>query len=174
MARARRTFRPGTTWSWKASFITSTTARLAVSRAGLAGACTTSPSAAGISAGRPPWAIRDTRRGLRHRLLEETVASGKQRTASDTTSSKTPSRSGSKPEPEPPDWAHGRVQRVYAERGFGFIRCTEGSDIGQDYFFHMSGLDDCEIADLEEGSVVKFEARNVAKGRRAEHIQRAL
>lgn len=68
--------------------------------------------------------------------------------------------------------ALGRVQRVYPERGFGFIRCTSGGDVGADYFFHMSALD-CAIDDLEEGSTVSFEPRQVAKGRRAEAIQRA-
>ena len=68
--------------------------------------------------------------------------------------------------------ARGRIYRVYPERGFGFIRCTEGGDIGADYFFHSSGLDDCRIEQLEEGSVVRFEPRTVAKGLRAEHIQR--
>lgn len=71
--------------------------------------------------------------------------------------------------------AEGRVQRIYVERGFGFIRCTGGAvaatDIGQDYFFHMSGLDEGSIALLEEGSLVTFEPRQVAKGRRAEHVQ---
>lgn len=71
-----------------------------------------------------------------------------------------------------PGEARGRVQRVYRERGFGFIRCVDGADVGQDYFFHSSGLDDIGIEQLEEGSLVKFEARHVAKGRRAEHIQR--
>jgi cold shock CspA family protein len=63
------------------------------------------------------------------------------------------------------------VQRVYRERGFGFIRCTEGGQVGQDYFFHHSGLDDCRIDDLEEGSQVTFEPHQVAKGNRAEHIR---
>ena len=68
------------------------------------------------------------------------------------------------------------MQRIYIERGFGFIRCTAGAppeDIGQDFFFHSSGLDDVGIMELEEGSQVSFETRYVAKGRRAEHIQRA-
>lgn len=68
--------------------------------------------------------------------------------------------------------ATGKVHRVYRDRGFGFIRCTEGPDAGQDYFFHMTGLDDCTVEDLEEGELVEFEPRQVAKGRRAEHIVR--
>jgi cold shock CspA family protein len=70
--------------------------------------------------------------------------------------------------------SRGRVQRVYAERGFGFIRCLEGAtnDVGQDFFFHMSGLDDCRIEELEEGSQVTFTPTYVAKGKRAEHVAR--
>ena len=67
----------------------------------------------------------------------------------------------------------GRVHRIYVERGFGFIRVSEGPEVGQDYFFHVSGLDDCPIAELEEGSLVDFEPRVVAKGKRAEHVLRA-
>jgi cold shock CspA family protein len=99
------------------------------------------------------------------------VASGKQHTASGTKHSETNSRSDS----EPPDpRLRGVVQRLYPERGFGFIRVTEGEDIGQDYFFHNTGLEDCRIAELEEGLLVEFEARLTAKGKRAEHISRAL
>jgi cold shock CspA family protein len=69
---------------------------------------------------------------------------------------------------------HGRVQRIYVERGFGFIRCLDGAedDIGQDFFFHMSGLTDCAIGDLEEGSLVSFTPTYVAKGKRAEAVTR--
>lgn len=68
--------------------------------------------------------------------------------------------------------SRGKVQRIYPERGFGFIRCTEGAgdDIGQDFFFHMSGLDDCRITELLEGTVVVFESTIVPKGKRAEHV----
>jgi cold shock CspA family protein len=71
-------------------------------------------------------------------------------------------------------FSRGRVQRVYVERGFGFIRCTEGraDDVGQDFFFHHSGLSDCRIDELEEGSYVSFEPTYVAKGKRAEHVLR--
>ena len=70
--------------------------------------------------------------------------------------------------------ARGVIQRVYPERSFGFIRCREGAadDLNQDFFFHATGLDDCGIAELEEGSQVEFEPRHVAKGKRAEHITR--
>ena len=77
------------------------------------------------------------------------------------------------PAPATTEPSRGRVQRVYRERGFGFIRCTEGAadDIGQDFFFHYSGLRECTIEDLEEGSHVTFTPTYVAKGKRAELIQ---
>ena len=76
--------------------------------------------------------------------------------------------------PEPVT-AKGRVQRIYPERGFGFIRCIEGpkDDIGQDCFFHHSALKDTVIFELEEGSIVTFELRTTAKGKRAEEVYRA-
>jgi len=64
----------------------------------------------------------------------------------------------------------GVVQRLYRERGFGFIRIPGG----EEYFFHVSGLDDCRIEELEEGLLVEFEGRQTAKGKRAEHIERVL
>jgi len=65
----------------------------------------------------------------------------------------------------------GVVQRLYPERGFGFIRVTDRGAY-TDYFFHVSGLADCHIAELEEGLLVEFEAKATAKGQRAEHIQK--
>jgi cold shock CspA family protein len=68
----------------------------------------------------------------------------------------------------------GVVQRIYSERGFGFIRCLDGpsEDVGQDFFFHSSGLVDCRIQELQEGSAVRFSPTYVAKGKRAEHVER--
>jgi cold shock CspA family protein len=65
------------------------------------------------------------------------------------------------------------VQRFYLERSFGFIRCLEGAsdDIGQDFFFHRTGLVGCEMADLEEGGSVEFEPKYTPKGKRAEGIR---
>jgi cold shock CspA family protein len=71
----------------------------------------------------------------------------------------------------------GTVQHVYPERGFGFIRCTEGAadDVGRDFFFHTTGLDDgLTMRELLPGSLVEFECREVPRGKRAEHVQRAL
>lgn len=76
------------------------------------------------------------------------------------------------PPPATPAPSRGRVQRIYPERGFGFIRCTEGAadDLGQDFFFHHTGLTDTTISQLQEGSVVAFTPTYVPKGKRAEQI----
>jgi cold shock CspA family protein len=71
----------------------------------------------------------------------------------------------------------GTIQHVYPERGFGFIRCTEGAaeDVGRDFFFHVSGLDNgLTMSELLPGSPVEFECREVPRGKRAEHIARTL
>lgn len=99
------------------------------------------------------------------------MGSGKQRTASDMTPSRTSSLSDS---PEAPR-ARGVVLRFYPDRSFGFIHCRESAlpeHVNKDFFFHATGLDDCQMIDLEEGGAVEFEPRLAAKGWRAEHITR--
>ena len=58
--------------------------------------------------------------------------------------------------------ARGTIQHLYPERGFGFIRCTVGAigDVGQDFFFHTSGLDDgLAMGDLLPGTLVEHVSR---------------
>jgi cold shock CspA family protein len=105
------------------------------------------------------------------------VPSGKRRTDSATTSSKTNSRSASakraEPDPEEPPIAHGKVAHILRERGYGFIRCIEGEHLGRDFFFHYTALDgDLTLDELQEGEFVTFEIKNVPKGLRAERVQR--
>jgi len=71
--------------------------------------------------------------------------------------------------------ARGTVQHIYPERGFGFIRCTEGAagDVGKDFFFHTTGLIDVELAELLPGILVEFEPRQVPRGKRAERVSLA-
>lgn len=80
-----------------------------------------------------------------------------------------------KPEepPPPPGKARGTIQHTYPARGFGFIRCTAGApdDIGYDFFFHTSGLEEgLDMVDLLPGQVVEFETREVPRGKRAENV----
>ena len=49
----------------------------------------------------------------------------------------------------------GTIQAIHAERGFGFLRDTEGGEV----FFHHSALPSPEhFATLKVGMVVEFEA----------------
>ena len=70
-------------------------------------------------------------------------------------------------------WGRGTIQHIYPERGFGFIRCTDGADgdVGQDFFFHTTGLEGgLQLGALLPGTLVEFECRAVPRGKRAEHV----
>jgi CspA family cold shock protein len=62
----------------------------------------------------------------------------------------------------------GTIARLLADKGFGFVR---GSD-GQEYFFHRSGAGQGFI-DLREGQSVVFEEESSPKGPRATHVRAA-
>lgn len=87
------------------------------------------------------------------------------------------SSSSSQPPSHPPGmpegWGRGTIQHVYPERGFGFIRCTEGApeDVGEDFFFHTTALEGATLRELLPGTLVEFECRDVPRGKRAEHVQ---
>jgi CspA family cold shock protein len=58
----------------------------------------------------------------------------------------------------------GTIQVIHAERGFGFLRDTEGGEV----FFHHSALPYPEpFAPLKVGMMVEFEAEPSSKGPRA-------
>lgn len=61
----------------------------------------------------------------------------------------------------------GTIQRIRAERGFGFIRDAAGGDV----FFHRSALTHPDsFATLEVGMMVEFEPESGPKGPRAANI----
>jgi cold shock CspA family protein len=60
----------------------------------------------------------------------------------------------------------GRIVRLVAEKGYGFIR----ADDNREYFFHRSGLKNCQFDDLTIGKEVTFEDAESDKGLRAEDI----
>jgi CspA family cold shock protein len=62
----------------------------------------------------------------------------------------------------------GKVKKVIAEKGFGFI---EGD--GGDVFFHHSALVGMAIEELREGERVKYDVGRGPKGPRAENVERA-
>ena len=86
--------------------------------------------------------------------------------------SQPPSHATSNPPATPQGWGRGTVQHVYPERGFGFIRCTEGAtdDVGEDFFFHITALEGATLQELLPGTLVEFECRDVPRGKRAEHV----
>jgi cold shock protein len=62
---------------------------------------------------------------------------------------------------------HGTIHTLRTERGFGFIRDTEGAEV----FFHRSALTPPErFATLEVGMRVEFEPESGPKGLRTEKI----
>jgi CspA family cold shock protein len=62
----------------------------------------------------------------------------------------------------------GTIQTIRAERGFGFLRDTEGGEV----FFHHSALPSPEhFATLKVGMVVEFEAEPSSKGPRATQVR---
>jgi len=62
---------------------------------------------------------------------------------------------------------HGTIHSIRTERGFGFIRDTEGAEV----FFHRSALTPPErFATLEVGMRVEFEPAAGPKGLRTEKI----
>jgi CspA family cold shock protein len=54
--------------------------------------------------------------------------------------------------------SRGRIKKLIADRGFGFIQTTDRADI----FFHSTEVKGVDFASLREGQEVEFE---IGKGR---------
>ncbi|MDP8923816.1 MAG: cold shock domain-containing protein [Chloroflexota bacterium] len=63
----------------------------------------------------------------------------------------------------------GTIVRMIRDRGFGFVRIEDGSEI----FFHHSSLDRGVFDTLQEGQELEFEIENDVRGRgqRATNVQ---
>jgi cold shock protein len=61
----------------------------------------------------------------------------------------------------------GTIKRVIRDRGFGFIRSSEGQEV----FFHRSGLQNLNFDSLKEGDTVEFEMERGEKGPRAVNVR---
>jgi len=61
----------------------------------------------------------------------------------------------------------GTIKRVIRDRGFGFIKSTEGQEV----FFHRSGLQNLNFDGLKEGENVEFEMERGEKGPRAINVR---
>jgi CspA family cold shock protein len=60
----------------------------------------------------------------------------------------------------------GKIKKLVADRGFGFISAMDGRDI----FFHQSSLMDIKFETLSEGQEVEFEVEKSPKGPRAINV----
>jgi len=61
----------------------------------------------------------------------------------------------------------GTIKRIIRDRGFGFIRSTDGQEI----FFHRSSLQQLNFDGLKEGEVVEFDMERGEKGPRATSVR---
>jgi len=61
----------------------------------------------------------------------------------------------------------GKIKKLIADKGFGFIQAEEGGDI----FFHFSGLEGITIEELREGDLVEYVVEQSEKGPRARSIR---
>ena len=63
----------------------------------------------------------------------------------------------------------GTIKRVVRDRGFGFIRSTDGQEV----FFHRKSLQQITFEGLQEGSTVEFEVEQSDKGPRATNVRQS-
>jgi CspA family cold shock protein len=61
----------------------------------------------------------------------------------------------------------GTIKRVIRDRGFGFIRSSDGQEV----FFHRSGLSGLNFDGLKEGENVEYEVERGEKGPRAINVR---
>ncbi len=61
----------------------------------------------------------------------------------------------------------GTIKRILRDRGFGFIRTSEGTEV----FFHRSALQGLNFDSLREGEAVEFEVVRGEKGPRASGVR---
>ncbi len=73
---------------------------------------------------------------------------------------------GASPAPGTP-LARGTVKRIVRDRGFGFIRSSDGKEV----FFHRSALVGLDIGRLSEGQKVEFVLEESPKGPRASKVR---
>ena len=61
----------------------------------------------------------------------------------------------------------GTIKRLVREKGFGFIRCSDGQEV----FFHRTGLQQMDFDGLQEGTAVELDVEQSAKGPRATNVR---
>ena len=63
--------------------------------------------------------------------------------------------------------AQGKIKKLIADRGFGFVE----SDSGSDLFFHHSELQEVAIEELNEGQTLEYELGEGQKGPCAKNVR---
>jgi CspA family cold shock protein len=63
--------------------------------------------------------------------------------------------------------ASGTIKKVLRDRGFGFIRTSDGKEV----FFHRSECRGCDFDALDQGQQVEFEVKEDPKGPRALNVK---
>ena len=63
----------------------------------------------------------------------------------------------------------GTIKRVVRDRGYGFIRSSDGHEV----FFHRNGLQQMDFDSLKEGATVEFEVEQSEKGPRATNVRQS-
>jgi CspA family cold shock protein len=63
--------------------------------------------------------------------------------------------------------AQGKIKKLIADRGFGFVE----SDSGNDLFFHHSELQEVSIEELNEGQTLEYELGEGQKGPCAKNVR---
>jgi CspA family cold shock protein len=63
----------------------------------------------------------------------------------------------------------GTIKRIVRDRGFGFIRSSEGQEV----FFHRTSLQQLNFDSLREGETVEFDMERGEKGPRATAVRAA-
>ena len=61
----------------------------------------------------------------------------------------------------------GTIKRVVRDRGYGFIRSSDGHEV----FFHRNSLQQMDFDSLQEGATVEFEVEQSEKGPRATNVR---
>lgn len=67
------------------------------------------------------------------------------------------------------DVLRGNIKRLVKDRGFGFIKTSDG----REFFFHTSGVRGSGFDRLTEGQAVTFEVEASNKGPRAAAVEAA-
>jgi len=61
----------------------------------------------------------------------------------------------------------GKIKKVIADKGYGFINAEDG----REHFFHITGLQGIDFKNLKEGDSVEFEVGKDKRGSKAVNVR---